>query len=57
MSILLKDKRKRPLYIKNQKGEVYQSYFVKNGLHFCEGYHLELESSVVEQSYNRTELL
>lgn len=57
MSMLLKDKRKRPLYIKNQNGEVYQSYFAKNGLHFCEGYHLELESSVVEQSYNRADLL
>lgn len=55
--MILKDKRKRPLYIKDDKGEVYQSFYVKNGLHFCKGYKLILTSSVVAQSNNMEDLI
>ena len=54
--MLLKDKRTRPLYIKDDKGEIYQSFYVKNGLHFCKGYQLILVSSVVAQSHNIEDL-
>ena len=52
---MLKDKRKIPLFIKTENG-IYHSYFVKNGIHFCKGYHLVLEEEVLEKSYMEGDL-
>ena len=42
--------------MKDKNGNVYQSYYKKNGLHFCKGYHLVLENNVIASSYNEEDL-
>lgn len=56
MNKILKNKRKRPLYIKTKNG-IYQSYYIKNGLHFCKGYHLILLQEVIAESYIKEDLI
>lgn len=54
---MLKDHRKRPLFIKDKEGNIYQSYYLKNGLHFCKDYHLILDTDVIKKSHLKENLL
>jgi len=51
--MILKNKRKIPLYIKTKDGKIYQSCYKKNGLHYCLStednyYHYILDNEIVE---------